>query len=189
MSANPVFDLLAKFGDLISAEQLRYKHQHEHGDESRFQAGARIASTEGGVKLWSDWGYATVISDDTKRPEPYDVCFLSGGFACPCRDSSNNKLNPSAICKHISASTMVASLFLTESGIAIHKVASPVELVKLMSDLRFTVTRASGRRLIMQKAVSLNGQVIDDVEQVINPPSKPILLEVGKHHKVVLEAG
>lgn len=189
MTINPVFDLLAKFGDLISAEQLRYKHQHEQGDESRFQAGARIASTEGGVKLWSDWGYATVVSDDPKRPAPYNVCFLAGEMSCPCPDGTNSKHNKSEMCKHTIGASMVGSLSLVESDLPIHKVGSPVELVKLMCDLRFTVTRASGRRLIMQKAVSLNGQVIDDVEQVVTPPSKPILLEVGKHHKVVLEAG
>ena len=107
---NPVFALLGLFGDNLTAYQLAYKDTHQQGDETRFQAAARIASTKGGVILWDDYGYATVMSDDPKRPEPYEVCYLVGETFCPCHDGTYSKHNKSGYCKHLLSSMMVGTL-------------------------------------------------------------------------------
>lgn len=104
---NPVYELLAFFGDTLTANQLAYKSDHPAGDASRFEAAARLASTRDGVIPYDTPGYYSVMSDDPKQPQRrYDVIALPGELACDCPDGTHSKNNKTGICKHTVAAMM-----------------------------------------------------------------------------------
>jgi hypothetical protein len=104
---NPVYNLLALFGDGLTAYQLAYKGDHPTHDDTRFSAAARIASNSFGVIPYDAPGYFSVMSDDPKQPERrYDVCALPGELSCTCSDGTNSKHNKTGICKHTAAALM-----------------------------------------------------------------------------------
>lgn len=97
------------FGDTLTNYRLEYKGDRPQGDDTRFQAAARIASTSGGVTPIEAAGYYRVMSDNPKRAY-YDVCALEGDFFCACPDGTYSKNNPTGYCKHILAALMVFSV-------------------------------------------------------------------------------
>jgi hypothetical protein len=107
---SPLYHALALFGDALTANQFAYKNETPTGDATRFLAGARIASIKGGVIPYEEYGYYSVMSDDPKRPVPYQVCALPGELFCPCSDGTHSKHNKSGLCKHLFAALMVAAI-------------------------------------------------------------------------------
>lgn len=104
---NPVYRLLSLFGDGLTAYQLAYRGARPTGDDTRFEAAARIASTRDGVIPYDTAGYYSVMSDDPKQPaRRYDVCGLPGELSCTCSDGTNSKHNKTGICKHTAAALM-----------------------------------------------------------------------------------
>lgn len=109
INVNPLFRAFALFGDTLTAYRLEYAGDHPMGDETRFEAAARIASTRGGVVAYDAPGYYQVMSDVAGIP-PYDVCALPGEFVCPCPDATNAKHNHLGMCKHVLSAAMVAAI-------------------------------------------------------------------------------
>lgn len=106
---NTLLNAFALFGDKLTAYQLEYREPHPHGDETRFQAGARLASM-GGVIPFDTPGYFVVVSDDPRRVAPYNVCALPGELFCPCPDGTHSKHNQSGLCKHVIGALIVATI-------------------------------------------------------------------------------
>jgi len=52
-------------------------------------------------------------------------------------------------------------------------------LIEIIMEQGFTKSKGEGRRLIMQKAVRLNGEVCEDIDQIL-VPGKEIVIKVGK---------
>lgn len=99
----------AIFGDTLTANQLAYKEPHPHGDESRFQAAARLVDEGGVVSLGA--GYYRVRSDEPKAKRlHYDVCAIPGELACDCSDGTHSKHNKTGVCKHQLAAIMVQAI-------------------------------------------------------------------------------
>lgn len=108
-AARILYRAFALFGDALTNYRLEYVGERPMGDETRFQAAARIASTRGGVVPHDTPGYFQVMSDVAGVP-PYDVCALPGEFTCPCPDGTISKHNPIGYCKHALAAAMAMAI-------------------------------------------------------------------------------
>lgn len=110
-TTSPVYNLLALFGDYLSGYALAYSGTRPSRDETRFEAGARIASTPGAVIPYDKPGHYSVASDDPKKPLlRYDVSALPGDLSCICPDGTLSKHNATRICKHQIAAVMTYAL-------------------------------------------------------------------------------
>jgi hypothetical protein len=107
---SPVFDLLALFGDMFTDFRLDYRGAKAKEDDSRFTAGARIATAEGAIIPYTTPGYYSVASDDRRFPmKRYDVCALPGFLSCECWDVSTHS-HQIGLCKHLIAVLMRKAL-------------------------------------------------------------------------------
>jgi tyrosyl-tRNA synthetase len=63
----------------------------------------------------------------------------------------------------------------------------PTNIVELMTREGLASSKSEARRLIQQSAVRLDGQTVQDVNQIVQPHSGSVL-NVGKHKFVRLKA-
>ena len=59
-------------------------------------------------------------------------------------------------------------------------IEAPISLIDLLLVCELSITKGLSRRLILQNAVSINGETITDIDYVIEDAA-PLTLKVGKH--------
>lgn len=67
-----------------------------------------------------------------------------------------------------------------------HRMAGPVKVADLMTELGLVRSKSEARRLIQQGGVRLDEERIRDVEQMVQPKGRPQILRVGKRQFVRL---
>lgn len=57
---------------------------------------------------------------------------------------------------------------------------TPISLIDLLLVCELSITKGLSRRLILQNAVSINGEIITDIDYIIEDTA-PLTLKIGKH--------